>query len=123
MLLIREAFLRGLSTRQVGRAVAILTNEVVSAQTVSKQSRSLDRLVKAFHQARLRDEWAYSVPGRRELAGGAPQRVTTRADAGRLRGTSGRWKRAAGLLARYGLEPGSLGESVTRSLPAWAAGK
>jgi len=59
MLLIREAFLRGLSTRQVGRVVAILTDEVVSAQTVSKLSRSLDHLVRAFHQARLRDEWAY----------------------------------------------------------------
>ena len=35
MLLIREAFLRGISTRQVGRVVAILTGEVVSAQTVS----------------------------------------------------------------------------------------
>jgi transposase-like protein len=34
-LLIREAFLRGISTRQVGRVVGILTGEVVSAQTVS----------------------------------------------------------------------------------------
>ena len=59
MMLIREAFLRGISTRQVGRVVAILTGEVVSAQTVSKLSRSLDKLVKAFHQARLKDEWAY----------------------------------------------------------------
>ena len=59
MLLIREAFLRGLSTRQVGRVVAIFTDEVVSAQTVSKLSRTLDHLVKAFHQARLKDEWAY----------------------------------------------------------------
>jgi len=59
MLLIREAFLRGISTRQVGRVVAILTGEVVSAQTVSKLSRHLDRLVKAFQPARLQDEWAY----------------------------------------------------------------
>ncbi len=59
LMLIREAFLRGISTRQVGRVVAILTGEVVSAQTVSKISRSLDRLVKAFHQGRLKDEWAY----------------------------------------------------------------
>ena len=59
MLLVREAFLRGLSTRQVGRVVAIFTDEVVSAQTVSKLSRSLDHLVRAFHQAPLRDEWAY----------------------------------------------------------------
>ncbi len=37
-LLIREAFLRGISTRQVGRVVSILTGEVVSAQTVSRLS-------------------------------------------------------------------------------------
>ena len=59
MLLIREAFLRGISTRQVGRVVAILTEEVVSAQTVSKLSRALDQAVKAFQRARLPDEWAY----------------------------------------------------------------
>jgi putative transposase len=59
MMLIREAFLRGISTRQVGRVVAILTEEAVSAQTVSKLTRGLDHLVKAFHQRRLKDEWAY----------------------------------------------------------------
>ena len=59
MLLIREAFLRGVSTRQVGRVVAIITGEPVSAQTVSKLSRKLDGLVKAFQQAPLKDEWAY----------------------------------------------------------------
>jgi len=59
MRLIREAFLRGIATRQVGRVIARVTEEVVSAQTVSKLCRSLDRLVKAFHQARLNDEWAY----------------------------------------------------------------
>jgi putative transposase len=58
MLLIREAFLRGLSTRQVGRVVGIVSEEV-SAQTVSRLTRNLDRLVKAFHQAPLKDEWAY----------------------------------------------------------------
>jgi putative transposase len=59
LMLIREAFLRGISTRQVGRVVGIVTGEVVSAQTVSKISRSLDRLVKAFGEARLKDEWVY----------------------------------------------------------------
>ncbi len=59
LMLIREAFLRGISTRQVGRVVGIVTGEVVSAQTVSKVSRSLDRLVKAFQQVRLNDEWVY----------------------------------------------------------------
>lgn len=58
MMLIREAFLRGLSTRQVGRVVGIVS-ERVSAQTVSRLARSLDGLVKAFHQAPLKDEWAY----------------------------------------------------------------
>ncbi len=59
LLLIREAFLRGISTRQVGRVVATLTGEAVSAQTVSKLTRHLDQAVREFHQARLADEWAY----------------------------------------------------------------
>jgi putative transposase len=58
-LLIREAFLRGLSTRQVGRVVGVLTGEVVSPQTVSGITRSLDEVVEQFHQARLRDDYAY----------------------------------------------------------------
>ncbi|MGH9400565.1 MAG: IS256 family transposase [Terriglobia bacterium] len=58
MMLIREAFLRGLSTRQVGRVVGIVT-EKVSPQTVSRVARSLDRMVEPFHQAPLQDEWAY----------------------------------------------------------------
>ena len=58
-LLIREAFLRGIATRQVGRVVATLTGEVVSAQTVSQVTRSLDEAVRAFHQAPLEDEYAY----------------------------------------------------------------
>jgi putative transposase len=58
-MLIREAFLRGISTRQVGRVVATLTGEVVSAQTVSNLTRDLDAAVKQFHQAQLSDEWAY----------------------------------------------------------------
>jgi putative transposase len=59
VMLIREAFLRGISTRQVGQVLATVTEEVVSAQTVSKIAKSLDRLVRAFHQAPLKDEWAY----------------------------------------------------------------
>src|SRR5260370_21153099 len=59
--LIRQAFLRGISTRQVGRVVAILTGEPVSAQTVSKLTRVLDQAVRAFHQRPLGDDWAYMV--------------------------------------------------------------
>jgi putative transposase len=58
-MLIREAFLRGISTRQVGRVVAILTGEVVSATTVSKLTRDLDDAVRQFHEARLSDDYAY----------------------------------------------------------------
>jgi putative transposase len=57
--LIRQAFLRGISTRAVGRVVALLTDEPVSAQTVSRLTRVLDREVQKFHQARLEDDWAY----------------------------------------------------------------
>lgn len=58
-LLIREAFLRGISTRQVGRVVATITGETVSAQTVSKLTRDLDEAVRQFHQAGMSDDYAY----------------------------------------------------------------
>src|SRR5262249_51381004 len=58
-MLIREAFLRGISTRQVGRVVATLTGETVSAQTVSKLTRDLDQAVRQFHQARFCDDYVY----------------------------------------------------------------
>jgi putative transposase len=58
-LLIREAFLRGISTRAVGRVVALLTEEVVSATTVSQLTRDLDDAVQQFHEARLSDDYAY----------------------------------------------------------------
>lgn len=57
--LIRQAFLRGISTRAVGRVVALLTDEPVSAQTVSRLTRVLDQAVEKFHHAALADDWAY----------------------------------------------------------------
>ena len=57
--MIRQAFLRGISTRAVGRVVALLTDEPVSAQTVSRLTRTLDREVEKFHHAKLSDNWAY----------------------------------------------------------------
>jgi putative transposase len=56
--LIRQAFLRGVATRAVGRVVALLTDEPVSAQTVSPLTRVLDAQVRAFHQAELGDDGA-----------------------------------------------------------------
>lgn len=59
LVLIREAFLRGLSTRAVGRVVALITEEAVSAQTVSRLTRDLYQAVAQFHQAPLSDDWRY----------------------------------------------------------------
>lgn len=59
LLLIREAFLRGLSTRAVGQVIALITDEPVSAQTVSRLTRNLDQAVAQFHQAPLTDDWRY----------------------------------------------------------------
>ncbi len=56
--LIRQAFLRGISTRQVGRVVAVVTGEPASAQTVSQLTCVLDQAVQAFHLAR----WEMSGP-------------------------------------------------------------
>ena len=57
--LIRQAFLRGISTRAVGRVVSLLTREPVSAQTVSRLTRVLDEEVAQFHHAPLGDGWCY----------------------------------------------------------------
>jgi putative transposase len=57
--LIRQAFLRGIATRAVGRVVALVTGEAVSAQTVSRLTQVLDNQVRAFQEAALSDDWAY----------------------------------------------------------------
>jgi putative transposase len=57
--MIRQAFLRGISTRGVGRVVSLLTGESVSAQTVSRLTRVLDEEVTKFHHAPLGDDWCY----------------------------------------------------------------
>jgi len=57
--LVREAFLRGVSTRQVGEVLEPVLGESYSPQTVSRIARGLDQAVKAFHGRRLRDEYIY----------------------------------------------------------------
>jgi len=98
-LLIREAFLRGISTRQVGRVVATLTGQVVSAQTVSQLSRDLDQVVRQFHQAPLDDGLGVLVLGWGELTGAAAQRATASADAGGLRSAALRHAPTPGVFA------------------------
>ena len=57
--LVREAFLRGISTRQVGEVLEPILGEAYSAQTVSRIVQGLDRAVAAYHRRRRRDEYVY----------------------------------------------------------------
>lgn len=57
--LIRDVFLAGVSTRRVGEVLERLLGEPVSAQTVSRVARSLDREVARFHEAPLTDDVRY----------------------------------------------------------------
>jgi putative transposase len=57
--LVREAFLRGISTRQVGEVLEPILGEADSAQTVSRIVQGLDRAVAAAHRRRLGDEYVY----------------------------------------------------------------
>lgn len=57
--LIRNAFLAGISTRRVGEVLEGLLATPVSAQTVSRVARSLDREVARFHQAVIADDVCY----------------------------------------------------------------
>lgn len=59
--MIRQAFLRGISTRGVGRVVSLLTQEPVSARTVSRLTRMLDEQVQKVHHAPLGDDWCYLI--------------------------------------------------------------
>ena len=56
---IREVFLAGVSTRRVGEALQALLGEPVSAQTVSRVTRSLDREVARFHALPITDDVRY----------------------------------------------------------------
>ncbi|MGB2642260.1 MAG: IS256 family transposase [Candidatus Acidiferrum sp.] len=57
--LILQAFLRGVSTRQVGRVLAPVLGECYSAQTISRITRQLDAAVAQFHRRPLRDDYVY----------------------------------------------------------------
>ncbi len=57
--LVREAFLRGISTRQVGEVLEPILGEAYSAETVSRLVQGLDLAVAAYHRRRLRDEYVY----------------------------------------------------------------
>lgn len=56
---LKEVFLLGVSTRQAGRALSTLVEEVVSASTVSEVSKVLDGQVRSFHLRPVSDEYQY----------------------------------------------------------------
>jgi putative transposase len=76
---IREVFLAGVSTRRVGETLAAILGEPVSAQTVSRVARSLDREVERFHKTPLQDEILYlfldGVYLRMKTAAGSTRRL------------------------------------------------
>jgi transposase-like protein len=110
-LLIREAFLRGISTRHVGRVVATLTGEMVSAQTVSKLTRDLDEAVRQFQVSPGEAErrLCLLISGWSEPAGAASSGTQAGTDAGGLWGAAGRHSPFAGLPAQPGRKSGGLG--------------
>lgn len=57
--MVRNIFLAGVSTRRVGEVLSNLWEREVSAQTVSRICRSLDREVSAYHRRRLGDNYLY----------------------------------------------------------------
>jgi len=59
--LVREMFLCGVSTRRVEEVVAPLLGEGISAQTVSRITRSLDAEVRRYHSRRLDDSYLYLI--------------------------------------------------------------
>jgi putative transposase len=57
--LILQAFLRGISTREVGDVLAPVLGEAYSAQTVSNIARELHQAVQQFHHRPLRNDYVY----------------------------------------------------------------
>ncbi len=57
--LVREAFLRGISTRQVGEVLEPVLGEAYSAQTISRIVRGIDGAVEQFHRCHLSDDVVY----------------------------------------------------------------
>lgn len=57
--LVRQAFLRGISTRQVGQVLEPVLGEAYSAQTISNITRELQTAVEQFHRRPLPDAYLY----------------------------------------------------------------
>jgi transposase-like protein len=77
--MLRQVFLRGVSTRQVGPVLETLCGQRVSATTVSALTRSLEQAARRFHDRPLEDRYRYllldGVFLRVREAGGVRRRV------------------------------------------------
>jgi putative transposase len=57
--MVRNMFLAGVSTRRVGEILGCIEGDRISAQTVSRITRSLDKEVTAYHRRSLVDKYLY----------------------------------------------------------------
>jgi transposase-like protein len=77
--MVRQVFLRGVSTRQTGAVLAALCGQTVSATSVSRLTAMLEQSARAFHQRALEDGYRYllmdGVYLRIREAGGVRRRV------------------------------------------------
>ena len=77
--MLRQVFLRGVSTRQTGAVLATLCGETVSATSVSRLTAMLEASATAFHERPLEDRYRYllldGVYLRIREAGGVKRRV------------------------------------------------
>lgn len=136
--LIREAFLRGVSTREVGAVLEPVLGWRASAQTVSQVARALDRDVRRFHWRRLDDDIRYllldGVTMRVKHPGGVSRKLVLVAYGIRADGTrvlldfrvataesAAQWEAFLEDLFRRGLEGTNLWLVVSDGCPGLAA--
>ncbi|HEX9014724.1 MAG TPA: IS256 family transposase [Chloroflexota bacterium] len=136
--LVREAFLRGISTREVGDVLEPILGCRPSAQTVSRITRSLDGEVRRFHWRRLGDDFRYLFLDGVTMAvkhpGGVAKKLVLTAYGVRPDGTRvlldfrlalaesrNAWEAFLEDLFRRGLEGGSLLLIVTDGCPGLAS--
>jgi putative transposase len=132
--LIRNAFLRGISTREVGEVLEPVLGWKPSAQTVSRIAQALDSEVRRFHWRQLHDEWCYllldGVPMKVKQTGGVQQKLILVAYGIRPNGTRAlidfrlataesraQWEAFLADLVRRGLEGKELKLIVTDGAP------
>ena len=122
-LLIREAFLRGISSRQVGRVVSDVDRRGGQRADGVEVDAGSGPGGQEVSPRPFERRWRLFVFGRGEFASAPPGGAPTGADASGLGGACGRQPATVGIPAQSRREPGRLGRLIARSLPARAAGE